>query len=542
MKADRRSEAQRVLQILVKGRVVEREAVHNRLMAGDPSIDRDHLRRLVLEALEGPFDAAGAGRDSRSPKAWARCWLLSTLGRIADDDQAAARYVRKCTAVANEPNFWARYWALESLVVAKVPDLPSLAREIIPSDDEPLVKSLAQAILAGEGDRDALEDILDRVSQGDWAALRALRVVPIEEAVRPICAIVTEPKFSDATYDSIVALGVIPPDWSCAEAAVTALLTCIKECRRHPWWDSMRTKALHALSRLKSPEAEPILICELSDSNPSIVYEAARALEKVVGVSRATARIVEAASQTGEEATYQYANALRWMNREEVVEELESLMLSGPSDQQNAARELLSEIGGRAAFEKLRARADTMRQHLYTLEKTEEGIRELFDSSLREARSGYRLSTLMDTLVFLLGVGLVVLSAVLVLDDKETLAGLTATGGALSILYNLFLANPRRRVQESVEHLMTLKVIFLGYLRQLHQADKAYVRRFLDDSPLRPDEVRLYSRIVAETMRDAVAQMHRHAVKPGREEDESAAEVTAPAPDQTLPAADGLPG
>ncbi len=542
MKADRRSEAQRVLQILVKGRVVEREAVHNRLMAGDPSIDRDHLRRLVLEALEGPFDAAGAGRDSRSPKAWARCWLLSTLGRIADDDQAAARYVRKCTAVANEPNFWARYWALESLVVAKVPDLPSLAREIIPSDDEPLVKSLAQAILAGEGDRDALEEILDRVSQGDWAALRALRVVPIEEAVRPICAIVTEPKFSDATYDSIVALGVIPPDWSCAEAAVTALLTCIKECRRYPWWDSMRTKALHALSRLKSPEAEPILICELSDSNPSIVYEAARALEKVVGVSRATARIVEAASQTGEEATYQYANALRWMNREEVVEELESLMLSGPSDQQNAARELLSEIGGRAAFEKLRARADTMRQHLYTLEKTEEGIRELFDSSLREARSGYRLSTLMDTLVFLLGVGLVVLSAVLVLDDKETLAGLTATGGALSILYNLFLANPRRRVQESVEHLMTLKVIFLGYLRQLHQADKAYVRRFLDDSPLRPDEVRLYSRIVAETMRDAVAQMHRHAVKPGREEDESAAEVTAPAPDQTLPAADGLPG
>ena len=542
MNADRRAEAEKVLQILVKGRIVERDAVHNRLMARDPSIDRDHLRHLVLDSLEGPFSVVNTGKDSRSAKAWARCWLLSTLGRIADDDQAAAQYVRRATAAANEPNYWARYWALESLVVTKADDLPALARQILPNEGEPLVQNLAQAILARGGDSPALEAIREGVSDRHWATLRALRVVPIEEAVRPVCAIVTEPKFSDATYDSIVALGVIPADWSCAESAVTALIACIKECRRHPWWDSMRTKALHALSRLQSAEAEPIFISELSDSNPSIVYEAARALEKVAGVSRATARIVEAASQTGQEAIYQYANALRWMDRKEVVEELESLMLSGPPDQQNAARELLSEIGGRAAFEKLRARADTMRQHLETLEKTEQGIRELFDSSLLEARSGYRLSTVMDTIVFLLGIGLIVLSAVLVFQDKETLAGLTATGGALSVLYNLFLANPRRRVQESVEHLMALKVIFLGYLRQLHQADKAYVRRFLDDSPLQPSEVREYSAIVTETMRGAVAQIRRGSGKTGTEENEPSPDAVATVADQPEPVTDGPSG
>jgi hypothetical protein len=401
-------------------------------------------------------------------------------------------------------------------VVTKASDLGALAKEIVSKEGDTLVKRLATVILASANDPTALEEVLHGVHQRDWTTLRALRIVPLEEAVSSICEIVASPEFSDATYDSIVALGAIPPEWSSAEAAVTALMTCIKECRRHPWWDGMRRKALTALNNLGSPEAVPLLIGELSDSNPSIVYEAARALERVVGVNRAAARIVEVASQTGEEAIQQYANALRWMNRDKIAEELESLMLTGSLDQQDTARALLNEVGGRVAFEKLRARADTMKQHLEALEKTEQGIRDLFDSSLNEARSGYKLGTGMDLTVFGLGTGLVILSAALVLEGKETLAGLTGAGGALALLYNLFMADPRRRVQVAVEHLMALKVIFLGYLRQLHQADKAYVRRFLDDSPLGPDEVKQYSGLVAETMRDAILQIRQYSARPPR--------------------------
>ena len=395
------------------------------------------------------------------------------------------------------------------------------------SDERHLVvKRLATAILASENDSGALHEILAGARQKEWETLRALRVVPVEEAVSLLCDVVVSPEFSDATYDAIVALGAIPVEWSSADAAVTALITCVKECRRHPWWDGMRMKALSALNNLGSGEAVPILIGELSDSNPAIVYEAARALEKVVKVRMATARIVEAASQTGEEAIWQYANALRWMDRDKVVEELESIMLSGSLNQQNTARALLSEVGRRAAFEKLRARADTMKQHLDVLEKAEQGIREMFEFSITEARAGYKMGTWMDITVFVLGVAFVILSGTLVLEGKVTLASLTGVGGSLAILYNLFLANPRRRVQEAVEHLMSLKIIFLGYLRQLHQADKAYVRRFLDDFLLPPEEVSQYSNVVAATMRDAIMAVHQYSARAPRKLADTASALT----------------
>ena len=63
---------------------------------------------------------------------------------------------------------------------------------------------------------------------------------------------------------------------------------------------------------------------------------------------------------------------------------------------------------------------------------------------------------------------------------------------------------------------MSLKIIFLGYLRQLHQADKAYVRRFLDDDQLTAAEVKQFSDVVAATMRDAVLQIRQGAAAPAR--------------------------
>jgi HEAT repeat protein len=505
-------EAEKVFNVLTTGRIVEKISSQSRLATNDGSVDKDLLKKLIFDALEGTYSVSNVSKDPKGQKAGVRCWLLNTLGRIADNDETF-EYVRKCTQGSQEPNPWARYWAFESLIVRKVPKLIEIAETIKHDDPDPLVNRLATSILASESDTDALQEILDGVDREDWATLRALRVVPIEEAVDLLCKIVSSPNYSDATYDAIVALGALPPDWSSSGTAISALISCVKESRRHPWWDGMRTKAINALCQLKASEAVPVLVEELSDSNPAIVLEAAKALEQTVGVNRATSRIVEAASLTGEEATQQYANALRWMDRESVVEELESLMLSGTIDQQETARALLSEVGGRSAFEKLRARAATMKQHLDVLEKTEEGIRELFDSSLVEARSGYKIGTYMDISVFVLGIVLVVLSGYLVVLGKETLAGLTGAGGALAVLYNLFLSNPRNRVQNAVEHMMSLKVIFLGYLRQLHQADKAYVRRFLDDSPLLPEEVKEYSAMLSQTMRDAVLQIRQYSAK-----------------------------
>ena len=68
------------------------------------------------------------------------------------------------------------------------------------------------------------------------------------------------------------------------------------------------------------------------------------------------------------------------------------------------------------------------------------------------------------------------------------------------------IANPRRQVRESVDHLMLVKIVFLSYLRRLHQADQAYTRRLLDDEVITVDEVKLFADLIGGIMDDTVQQ------------------------------------
>jgi len=70
----------------------------------------------------------------------------------------------------------------------------------------------------------------------------------------------------------------------------------------------------------------------------------------------------------------------------------------------------------------------------------------------------------------------------------------------LGVLYGTLVAKPRRQVRDSVDHLMRLKIMFLAYLRRLHQADQAYTRRMLDDKLLSIEEVEWFSEVVARIM------------------------------------------
>jgi HEAT repeat protein len=512
MDTDRAAASLRVFNVLLTGSIIDREAVFERLNTKDPSLDLSFLRGLIWKALHGEYTAEKVSGHSSSDKAWTRCWLLSSLGRVAEADSETITYLKAQTLADNEPNDWARYWALESLITTGVEPLEPTAAGVVAASkkkNEKLAARLAAAYLAAHGHNDQLDVLITGIKNEDWTCLRALRVMPVEETVPALCDIVRQSQFTDATYDSIVALGSLPKDWSVTEKAADALISCIKETRRHPWWDGLRRKAIRALGNLVSREATPIFIDELAAGDPSIVYEAARALERTVGVKVAAARIVEAAVFGGSEELLQYANALRWMNRTKIVEELEAIMSEGPQAQREVARDLLSEVGGRIAFDKLRARTGAMKHHMALLESTEKGIREMFDSSINEARTGYKLATIMDAIVFLVGIGLLGIAAYQITTGKLELAAFTGTGGALGVIYNLFFSNPRKRVQESVEHLLSLKVVFLGYLRQLHQADRAFLSRFIEESSITPAVVSEFSQLIGETMQGAITHIQQ---------------------------------
>jgi len=528
MKFDPTLRAARLVHNLITGREAERFAAQQTIETRPQEIDVPELRRRLLAALR-EFPPGKEEVEEDQNIALTRSWLLSALGRISNDDPEAAAVVRKHLDPAHEPKRYVRGWTLASLVAANASDLVELARQTVQREEENWVRQLGLAILAAHSpDADeadnARAEIVVALNNADNPSLRedtarAARIVYLPGAVKSLCGIVAEGKYSDVTHEAIIALGNMPASARHVETAARALTRFIAENRNSSRRDAMRTKAIIALGNLKVESTAPILIEELSDDNPAVVRAAARALQSVLGVRTAAARVVEAAGKGEPEQVYHLASALRWMNRNDVVEALEEKMLSGPPKEQETARMLLSEMGGSAALQKLRAQTSVMEEYRDTQQKSDARVRDLFESSIKEARSGFRIAAVMDVIVFAAGILLILASAALALrntGDLSTWAGIGVTGGAgvLGILYSLLVAKPRQRVRETVDHLMQLKIVFLGYLRQLHQADQAYTRRLLEDDPLSTEEVAAFSDIIEETIHDALAELANAARPP----------------------------
>jgi len=195
---------------LTRDRGTAKEAAIRAIEATTTDADTATLRALLLQALTRDYVAPPPGQWDDLKASDTRCWILSALGRVADNDHQCNREVRRHLDTNLEPNEWARYWALEGLVVGKASDLEGLARQIIVAGDEPLVLSLAYAIIASRGDLECLKAVQDRLAENSrdtWAMLRALRVVPVLKptVIHSVCSIVDACAYSDLTFDAIVA-------------------------------------------------------------------------------------------------------------------------------------------------------------------------------------------------------------------------------------------------------------------------------------------------------------------------------------------------
>jgi HEAT repeat protein len=534
---DRVQSATAIFRAMISARAADKYQAIELLSNSTETIELPTLRTLLIRAIKKDYYSGKETEDQDSSVAKIRSWLLAALARVATGDEEATALVARHVDAKAEPYAWARYWSLVGLIQARNDEAKAVAKLAI-ADEEPLVALLATAHLASLKDKAAAHKILKALEEPStqWCALRALRIVPLPAAVKTLSELVKGAGYTDETYDAIIALGKVPSDGSQAMGAAQALSECVTKLRDSPWKDGMRTGAIAGLGNLKIESSGPLLLEELVDDNPAIVREAARAMEKILGLRVCVIRIVEAASKPNAAGIDVFGRALRWLDREAVAEELETLMQSGSTRQQDVARALLSELGGAVAFEKLRARTDVMKQYSDVLEKAEEKIRALFETSVREAQSGFHLAVIMDVIVFAVGVVLLLGSAGYALysqGDIGSWAGVGVTGGVgvLGMVYGVLIANPRRQVRESVDHLMRVKMVFLAYLRRLHQADQAYARRLLDDEPITVDQVKGFSETVGEIMKETVRQNLYGGAIVGDASHESDGNSTAPKKD-----------
>jgi HEAT repeat protein len=468
-------------------------------------VDEARLRLLIRDALAKQYAPGREDWENDYRIRDTRSWLLSALARVSSDDVETITEVARHVTREVEADKWPRYWALEGLIFAQSKQTIDIARQVTNDEDEPLVSMLAYAYLASKEDRDALRKVRDCLehSQDLGPVLRALRVVPLPFSVQRLCGLVAGGDHTNETYDAIVALGRLDSTSAFVSEAAQSLNSAITAMRGSPWKDGMRAAAITALGNLRVESSGPLLLDELTDDNPAIVREAARTMEKILGLTITVNRVVEAATRNGDPATVDaFARALRWMNRVAVAGELEVLMGSGPAAQQEISRSLLSELGGAAAFEKLRARTASMKQYEEMLERAEGRIRTLFEQTVLEAQKGFKLATAMDLIVFGLGIALIVTSGGMALFKTGDFAAWVGTGvtGILGVVYGLLVAKPRKQVGEAVDRLMNVKIIFLAYLRRLHQTDQAYARLLLDSEKITIDELKSYSDIIGSIM------------------------------------------
>jgi hypothetical protein len=522
-----RMSAEFVVKTLIQGRQAERMDAQRALERDDEGVNRDLARRLILDALNGPCTPLPVDRREDDTHAGARCWLLGSLAWVPADDKEPDSTLRRFSQVKNEWNWWARYWAVQALHLRKSADLQQFVRQhVVDTDDDVLPRSLGLAILAEAGDTKAIQEIKGTLEDDSgsadseaalWGVLRALRFVYLPFAVNHVCRIVERAAskniFSDTTFDAIVALGRIREGGKEASQAANALMNIIIHAREYEFWDVMRIRAIEALAKLRVPHTASLLLDEITDLNPSVVKAAAQALQPVLGAEMTATRILERLRQDEDPELRLplYASALRFLeDRTAAVNRMETAMVSGPSESRDYARRLLSEMGGSYAVDKLTASARGAEHYLDVLDRADNRLREMFEETLQEGQRGFRIVIKMDITLFVTGLVLLGLAILAALRDEALISMLTASGGILSVLYGRFFAKPRQQVEASVTHLSTLKTIFLGYLRQLHQIDQAYARRMLEDEPPDANEAEQFTVLVQKVMGKALEELGSH--------------------------------
>lgn len=490
-----------------------------RLLEGRlPKVDYEEITNKILKALNEEYrpPRSKTEKDLHSP---VRCFLLSALGRMPVKNGEPERTLREHAGDSEkEPNHWARYWALEALRYRDAKGLEEFCRDKVSKDPDLLPRFAAIAILADRGDDDALEKILNVLKSEDenelWGVLRALRLVYLPAAVDLIFKLVKEDRFNDITYDSIVALGTIPPESPAAVQAAIKLQGFITSVRNYQFWDVFRIRAIESLGMLKVDHTADLLLAEMADYNPSIARAAALALEAVLGTSTAVGRVLERLLRVGDRNLARYASALREMkDRDEVERTIASAMSAPKTEEQDYARTLMSELGGTSAFDRLRAQTDATKQYAATLGDADRSMRKLFDRTMRHAKRGFSVVLYMDVAVFVLGILLLGISAYMILSSggeqkyDRWVAAFSAGGGVFAMILSRWIAKPREQVQRAVQRLSQSNAIFLGYLRQLRQVDQAYTRRMLDDESPTAEEIKGFCNLIQETMNNAMRQL-----------------------------------
>jgi hypothetical protein len=246
---------------------------------------------------------------------------------------------------------------------------------------------------------------------------------------------------------------------------------------------TMRRYYLEALIKLHQPdESRDALLWAVEDDDAQIRVDAAKSLKEMIGEEESIKTLIPLALQA-EGDTVMLVDALRHINSDLAATALRDALGNPDTKVSGRANELLTMLGGQTAAQILMGeRTKTLDRYTSILTGADEDVRNHFGQLISQARIAFWFSMVMHTIVFLIGVGVLIGSLVLAFqqgfDTVTTLVG--GSLGTLAVVLTTFYRNPLRNVRGSLNALMQVDVVFLGYVRQINQIDATFKHMFLE--------------------------------------------------------------
>ncbi|MEM1000891.1 MAG: HEAT repeat domain-containing protein, partial [Bacteroidota bacterium] len=513
-----------------------RDAARAAVARLDPSETKVLVQRIVDAAQpESPDHPAFA-------VPFVRGYLLGQLGKIVEENKAGINLLLRHVQPEFEPDHWVRYWAFTGCIAAGTPKVTEVAQWALrqfgqgdPGPDHKLLVLSCAVFWAQKRDPQwethlttPLRAWLQAAARGNGQVpldiqgrcqdvLRVLEICPVLPTVGLVTEVLNRQGSDPRTrLLAVQALGALPEAARAERGRATrALLTFVQNSGNTRTLAGVRRAAVEALGDLGLADAEYLLLKELRAGSLDMIKAAARALVQVIGLEKAVQRILEASlADNNPHSRNNYAISLRWMSEDKaaVTDLLHQSLATGSPDQEEITRTLMAEMGGSAAVQKLSARKKAVDDFKTMLLGEQDKFQKRFDETMEEARTGFRIAISMDVVVF--GLGIVMLVAFMIYafitDTVDNFVGVGLGGlGTLGVVYGTLIANPRKKVFRSVNTLMNFKVIFLAYLRQLHQADQTFTRHLLEDEQLTTDKLEEFSSMIAAMLEEAVDKMTR---------------------------------
>ena len=319
----------------------------------------------------------------------------------------------------------------------------------------------------------------------DWAEnfwiLRSLREFPSNDLIDELILARQNRDYSeDNKRSAILALGGLnEPD--CVLRATREVGIILRTDPN----SYLRLAAVQSLRRLSYSETQEDLVIGLNDENAEVRVQAADALSVLLksGAARVIVQHMLKEEMPPGKLTH-LIEALRRIDpsRAKSTEALSKELDSEDKERAQRADDILVELGGWEAVQRVNQRRKTLEALRGSLEKSEAAVTDAFKSTMLQANRNFYFAMSVNIIIVMVGISLVVLALIHLVQNPDQLESWVLAGGSgvFGVIVGFYFNNSRKNGRDDLATLVNITVIFQGFLRRLKQIDAAFEKSYME--------------------------------------------------------------